>query len=957
MNRPVLSNFKAGVVLVLSIVVLTGCARPLKPSGTPAKAPAECISQGWPHDRSDLRPDPRLTFGTLANGFRYVIMPNSEPEGRVGLYLDIQAGSLHETDEQRGYAHFLEHMLFNGTTHYPPGTLVEYFQTIGMSFGADTNAHTGFDETVYKILLPAGDEKSLADGLLVMADYARGALLLEQEVDRERGVILAEKRTRDSVGYRLYEKKMRFSFSGTRLVDRFPIGTEETLARATGASLRDYYDTWYRPENMIMVVVGDVDRQSAVRLIKERFSPLSAPAAEPRCFAYGRVREQGEAALYIHEPEKGNTEVTLASRWNVTPGEDSLARQSDIIRRYVAASLLNNRLEKLVGLKHSPMTRARTSTGEYLRRFGYVSITAVTSDKWRETLQLIAATLRQALVYGFSERELDRVRREIMAELEKEVQVAAGRDSRKLAAHIIDRLNSNEVITSPADDLKLFGPVIERLTPAEINRVFRDLWSRPNRQYLVAGTARIVPQDNDPESAILAFADEIKKIPVEEWESGAGISFPYLQPEPVPAAVARREVDPDTGIETVSYQGTTVLNIKKTDFQPNEVMVAVHFGGGRLAEPRPGMGMLAESVVRESGFGRLAKAELKGALAGHPLDFRFRTGAESFSVNVKGMSRDLEFIMQLIMTQLRDPALRDDAYQLSRERFGQMYDQMTGSVEGMMELKGERFLAGGDSHFGLPDREQFMDISLQELRDWLLPVMQSAALEVSVVGDVDPDKVVDLTGRYLGGPERRGGNLPEPLQVNFPRGGKLRLDVTTGIDKGMVVVAWPTDDFWDISRTRRLNILAAVLDDRLRLEIREKLGAVYSPSVYNVSSRISDGYGVLRAVLTVDPGQADFVVARVRSTVRNLVEKGIAEDELHRALEPVMTSIRDMVRTNRYWMNSVLALAGRHPEQLHWPLTIQEDFAGITVDEIHELAVRYLEDAASAEIVLLPNAR
>ena len=149
----------------------------------PAPAPSGCFFSGWPHDQSDLKPDPAMTFGQLANGLRYVLTANAEPKNRVAMYLDVQAGSLHETEAQRGVAHFLEHMLFNGTTHYPPGTLVEYFQGLGMGFGGDTNAHTSFDETVYNLLLPANDPKVVAEGFKVLADYARGALLLEQEVE------------------------------------------------------------------------------------------------------------------------------------------------------------------------------------------------------------------------------------------------------------------------------------------------------------------------------------------------------------------------------------------------------------------------------------------------------------------------------------------------------------------------------------------------------------------------------------------------------------------------------------------------------------------------------------------------------------------------------------------------------------------------------------------------------
>ena len=942
------------VTAVLAVLILTGCAAPSRPVASRSAA-EPCFSNGWPQDRSDLKPDPSLSFGVLANGLRYVIMENHEPADRVGLYLDIQSGSLHETDEQRGYAHFLEHMLFNGTTHYPPGTLVEYFQSIGMSFGSDSNAHTAFDETVYNILLPDGTPEHLEKGLLVMADYARGALLLEEEVNRERGIILAEKRTRDSADYRLYEKQMRASFVGTRVAERLPIGTEETLARADAAKLRSYYDAWYRPENMILVIVGDVDAKAAAHLVERQFSPLVAPPTPPLCFDYGEIDEQATTVLFMHEPDLGKTEVSISARWNTAPRNDSLAWQTLEVKRYVVASLLNNRLKRLVSQSGSPLTTATSYSGFFLGRYGYASVTAETEgEKWRPALTLLNTTLRQILEQGFSMRELERAKKEIMAELEKNIQTAAGRDSRKLAGQIIDKLNRNEVFLSPEQDLKLFGPVVSGLSLTEANSLFRSLWAPAGREVVVAGTAQIAPEQGKAEDVVLAAFKESQQQKVVAWDNGGQIIFPYLTAPGQRALVVKQEHLSEIGVEQVVFGNGTVVNIKPTDFQPNQVLIGVQFGQGRLAEPQPGLGILADAVVGESGVGGLTHAELDEALAGRTASVTFRVGQESFSLNGSGLADELELLFQLIMTQLRDPAFREEAYQLSRERFGQMYDQMETSVEGALQLQGEQFLTGGNVRYGMPPREKFMSLGLPELRTWLVPLFAQGPLEVSVVGDVRADEVVALAGRYLGTLERTPAPAPVVEKLTFPVGRHLEARVPTAIDKALVVLGWPTDDFWDITRTRRLNILSAVLDDRLRVEIREKLGAVYSPTVYNQPSRVAPGYGVLRAMMTVDPARAEELAERVIAVAEELAEKGVQEEELRRSLGPSLTSIKDMMKTNRYWLESVLTLSSRHPEQLTWPLSIEKDFAAITDVEISALAARYLRPDRAAKILFRP---
>ena len=247
----------------------------------------------WPFENSDLRPDPALVFKKLPNGFRYILMENHYPKNRVSMHLFIQAGSMDESDNQQGLAHFLEHMLFDGSTHFKPSELVKFFQNIGMQFGPDANAHTGFTETVYDILLPKGDEDSLKKGLLVMKDFAQGALLLPSEVEKERRVVLAEKRTRDSASYRTFTAQLNFEFPDARISRRLPIGKEEILKKAGQKQLKAFYDTWYRPKRMILILVGDFDPNSAEALIGRQFSaitPRAPPTADPDL---GQVNHKG----------------------------------------------------------------------------------------------------------------------------------------------------------------------------------------------------------------------------------------------------------------------------------------------------------------------------------------------------------------------------------------------------------------------------------------------------------------------------------------------------------------------------------------------------------------------------------------------------------------------------------------------------------------------------------------
>ncbi len=915
-----------------------------------------CISSGWPQDGSDLQPDPDLHFGRLANGLRYVLRHNREPNSRVAMYLNVQAGSIQETEQQRGLAHFLEHMLFNGTTHFPPGTLVEYFQTIGMGFGGDTNAHTGFDETVYNLLLPSADTEVLAKGFRVLADYARGALLLEEEVGRERGIILAEKRSRDSAESRVAKTQMRFDFAGTLAAERDPIGTEEVLNTADSRLLRSYYDSWYRPENMIVVVVGDMDLDEAKRLLTYTFAGLAGAETEGACPALGMVKESGMDVLFLPETDLGYTGITLATVGNRPAEPDTLVKETELFKQYVSVALLNNRLRQLEQQKDSPLSKSRAVAGIFLQRFNYAAInTRTDAAHWQQGLTLVQNTLTQALQYGFTGEELGRVKQEITALLQKGVQTAASRDSREIAAEIIRKLNSREVDLSPEQEMRVYLPLLEAMTLQEVNVALRQVWGTKRRLVEVVGTADPGLGKGQPEEVIRqVFADNLLS-PIIPWEEQQQLTFPYL---PAPATVGKvvERIDHKAiDTETTVFDGGVRLNCKKTDFQANQVLLSVNFGGGRQAEPADGMALAAEALLKESGVGKLNREQLEAALAGTNVRLDFRAGQESFSLNGTSLSQELELLLQLVYARLHDSAFTEESFRRGKEQLGQMYEQMASSVEGVYQLQGERFLGGGGHEYGLASWDQLQHIELDQVSGWLRPMFAGAPLEIDIVGDIDPAVARGLVGKYFGDEHRQQqDSIPEAGLV-FPAGQQRQLSVNSAIDKALLTVAWQTSDFWDIGKTRRLNVLAAVLDDRLRVKIREELGATYSPQVVSQPSRIRPGFGLLQGRLTVAPEQAESIAEIIKGVAADLGKRGVQEEELKRALEPTLTSIRDYKRTNRYWLEAVLGLSSRHPQQLAWPETISEDFAAIQAGELTELARQYLGEDKAATLIVRPE--
>ncbi|NNE91725.1 MAG: insulinase family protein, partial [Verrucomicrobiales bacterium] len=262
------------------------------------------------HEGSDIQPDSGVTWDVLENGMRIAIMPNPEPPNRVSMRLYVDAGSLMEEENQQGLAHFLEHMAFNGTTNFPAGEMVEYFQRLGMGFGNHTNAHTSFNETVYKLELPNTEDKVLDEAFKLMRDYADGMKLLQEEIEAERGIILSEKRNRDSVGWRTFLEQIKFALPEHKVSKRLPIGTEEVIKNAGRDRFVEFYDKWYTPNRMALIVVGDIEVEKIQDLIEKYFADLEAreKAPDPEL---GEVSNRDFAAHYHYEEEAGETSVSI----------------------------------------------------------------------------------------------------------------------------------------------------------------------------------------------------------------------------------------------------------------------------------------------------------------------------------------------------------------------------------------------------------------------------------------------------------------------------------------------------------------------------------------------------------------------------------------------------------------------------------------------------------------------
>ena len=824
-----------------------------------ALLPRLAAAPSFVHEASDLKPDPAAHFGTLPNGVRYVVYPNKEPQGRASLRLLVLAGSLHENENQRGLAHFLEHMAFNGSTHYAPGTLVEFFQRMGMSFGGDTNASTGFDRTQYLLELAHTDEKTLTEGLQVLADDAGGLLLLEDEIDKERGIILSEKRTRDSVGFRTFVAQFEFMLGDTLLPKRMPIGLPEIIEHAPRERFTEFWNTWYRPEKLAVVVVGDFDAAVVEKLIIAAFTPLTArgPAApEP---AMGTLPQFEGVRTHFHpEPESPATSVSISAITPFVDEPDIAANRVRQLPRHLAVAMLNRRFSELAKQEGAPFSGASANVSDgfrFLREAG-VDITCKPAQ-WPAALAVAEQELRRALEHGFQPGELKEVVAGYTNALDQAVKTAATRHSPGIADQILGELVDREVFTHPVDDRALLQPALDQLTVADCLAALRQAFAAPGRFVMVSGNA-VIPGDAD--AAVAAAYAQSVAVAVAAPAARVDAAWGYTD-WGTPGAVVKREHIADLDLELVSFANGVKLNLKKTDFEAGRIRTGVRVGNGAITEPanQRGLAGLAGGTFGAGGLGKHSADDLRRILAGRNVGVQFQPANDAFQFAGGTTPDDLLLQLQLIAAQLTDAGWRPEALRQAQKSIEQMYLGFAHTANGPLSTEVANLLASGDPRFGLPAQDVMLSRTLAEAKAWVGPQLAHGALEVSLVGDLDVEVAIAAVAQTLGAlPPRETKPALEALKkISFPAEPFTKsYTIDSEIPKGNVVVYWPTTDFSQISEVRRLFVLAKVVEGRALERIRGSQGLSYAVQAAHAPSNAFPGYGVLYTLVDASPDTA-----------------------------------------------------------------------------------------------------
>ncbi len=942
-------------VLALSVSAISGAsALPFlggdKPAATQSQRPGE-----WPQAASDIAADPAIRFGALPNGMRYAIRRNATPPGQASIRLRFDAGSLMETDAQQGLAHFLEHMAFNGSKTVPEGEMIKTLERHGLAFGADTNASTSWNETIYKLDLPKTDDETVKVSLDLMRDVASELTISGEAVDRERGVILSEERDRDTPAYRVFKEGIAFVLKGQRPPQRLPIGQVEVIKTAPREQLVDYYQRFYRPERAVLVVVGDFDVDVMEAKIRARFSDWQGVGPAGVDPDLGPIAKRGVEAKVIVQP---GAATSLQLSWLSAPDlapDTSAHRKRDLVER-LGFAVLNRRLGALSRGADPQFIAAGAFSFDQFHAAKATTISATAQPTgWRQALATIDLEQRRVAKYGVRQDELDREIAEIRTLMEARVAGAATQRTPNLANAIVGSLDDHEVVTSPEQDLAWFNTAVKDLKAEAVSDAMK-------KAFEGAGPVVILSTGSPVQGGDKALADELasaRKVEVTPQAANAAIEWPY-QSFGTPGTVADQRDVTDLDTTFISFSNGVRLTVKPTKFRDDQVLVRVRIGDGYLSLPKDRQSIgWAGSAFAEGGLAKINAQDIERVLASKVWGAQLTMDDDAFVLSGSTRTADLPTELQVLAAYATEPGWRPEAFQRIKT-FGQtLHDQYEATDNGVLARDLAGLLRSGDRRFTFPSREEMAAAKIEDLKAQLAP-LSIGEIEVIIVGDITVEKATQAVAETFGalparpakpapGPQTRVTAFPKPTAT------PVRLTHKGRDDQGMAYIAWRTGDFFsNPQQARNITILADIFRLRLQDELREKQGATYSPSAGSTASFTWTDFGYLAVSVEAPPATLDSIFKTVSEIAADLRAKPPSADELARAKKPRLESLEKARVTNEYWIGQ-LSGAQADSRRLDATRSVQAGVERVSPEDVQKAAQAFLGDDRAWKLVIVPE--
>ncbi len=972
-TRP-LSGIFSWFSIVLAILVLT-VSSPGNLSAAGLREPASSVLE---RSHPTIQDDQVLPFtdlvrrGRLTNGLEYFVRHHSHPENTVVLRLAVDAGSVQEESGQEGLAHFVEHMAFNGTEEFGRGELVAYLESLGMRFGPDINAYTSFDETVYKLEIPADDEEALVRGFRVMQQWASALTFEETAIETERAVIVEEWRRGRGAAARIMDRHIPVLLQDSRYAERLPIGDMDVVRNAPRERLVDYFHRWYRPDNIALVAVGDLPVDRLEELVREHLGDIE-PRETPLDRPYFEVPlQEGTRVSIASDPEAARSTVAI-----YLPGSpDPMQRVRDyrsILVRSLFASVLNERFRDVSRDPDAPIQNAGVGWSRLVRDTEItVASATVRDERITESLEVLVTELERADKHGILDSELHRAKARFMEFIRDARVNARTRPSGSIADELVRHWTRGEPVPGVEYEYHLYEELLPTITLEEVSAVATRFTREDNR--IVLAGLRDDGEGRRPDGSPLPTEEELLDVLHRTEERAVLPPVPedrhshLLDTEP-PRGEIRDIVDHDT-VDTREYRLSNGMRlfVRPSDLREDEILFSAYSPGGLslVSDELVPSARITSEAARESGIGALDASSLERVLAGRSVELTRPIGEMQERMSGGARRADLELLFQLIHLAFTEPRFEARALDTVRRRLTQQILGAQASPQGLFARRFQELYAAGDPRRAPLTVDDLDAITVDQVEQvYRERFADPADFALFLVGSLDLEAVEEFAQRYLAGipgfapitaePDDRGF-LEQPHDRGYPLPRGVEADVIrAGTEPvAQVGIVFHNDYEWSRKENHRFNSLADLLTIRLREEIREDTGGTYGVGAAGWRVRDPLPRAYLQVFFGMDPDRSGELVRRTLEVIEDVRQEAPSEELLQRVRAQQRESFRRSLRENRFWLSS-LEFAVQHGRELAEIPEFPELIESLTAEDIRATAERYLDAEQRIQLLLLPR--
>ncbi len=903
--------------------------------------------------------DPSMRTGTLDNGLQYFIKKNSKPENRVELRLALKAGSIVEDEDQKGLAHFIEHMEFNGSEHFTSNGLINYLEKVGTKFGPDLNAYTSFDQTVYMLQVRSDVENQLDTGLLVLYDWAGKASFDHKEIDKERGVVISEWRTRLSPGQRMSQKYFPILYKGSMYAKRLPIGDPDIVKNADYETIKRFYKDWYRPDLLAVIVIGDIDVDKMEKKIKSMFSDFSNPVNERERKKYTVPMQPGTSVVILTDKEAPFTNVRIINKLPHIPVVTKKDLLEDI-KRDLFNMMLNARLDEIKNSANPPFTFAYTGYNTSIGDIdSYSSWAMVPQGRSLDALKTFAEENERVLRHGFSFTELKREKKNLLKDAERRYLERDKTESRRYASNAVYHFLKNAPMMNEDQYNNFVSANIDKINLEDINNLAKNWIKEDNRVIIITGPEKEgikMPTESEVKKVLTA----VKNQKIEAYKDNT-TNKPLFSQKLSPAPIKSIDKNEEYGITKLVLNNGMEVYYKKTNFKNNEIRFSAYSPGGTSLYPDADYpnARFASRAVEEMGLSEFDNNQLTKLLTGKdvsvsPYIYTLYEGFRGSSTN-----EDLETMFQLLNLYFTHPRNDEVAFQSFVNRNKGLYANLLKQPDYYFYYLTNKIKYGDIVRAGgIPTAEDFEKLNRQKVYEIYKDRFGNAGdFKFFFVGSFDEAKLKDYIQKYLGNLKPTGKKEHWiDRDVNMKSGFISKKEYKGEAPKTFVDLTFHGDFDYTKDNQYVLSSMSKILSIKLRESLREDKGGVYGVRVNGYAVNEPKEKYTVHISFNSDPNKTQELIQAVYAVIDTLQTIGPDDEVMTKVTETQKQSKIKNLKENRYWLSKIKEVIQDNLDYSEISLqTLENRINKLTKAKIKEAANKYLKKDNYFEISMYPE--